>query len=51
MSDELIEVPGGINSNNYANIQVITNVAIRTNCDAVWPVKFVLFFFFMKHCM
>jgi hypothetical protein len=36
MSDELVEIPGGSNANNYANVQVIVNTAIRTNCEAVW---------------
>jgi acetyl-CoA carboxylase/biotin carboxylase 1 len=36
MSDELIEVPGGTNSNNYANVQVIITTALRAHCDAVW---------------
>jgi len=37
MADELIEVPGADNRNNYANVQLITDVAIQTKADGVWP--------------
>jgi len=36
-ADDFIEVPGGKNSNNYANVNLIVNVAIREGVDAVWP--------------
>eukprot|EP01060_Flectonema_neradi_P003439 TRINITY_DN12209_c0_g1_i1.p1 TRINITY_DN12209_c0_g1~~TRINITY_DN12209_c0_g1_i1.p1 ORF type:complete len:2240 (+),score=525.55 TRINITY_DN12209_c0_g1_i1:150-6869(+) len=36
MADETVEVPGGRNSNNYANVQLIVDTAVRTHCDAVW---------------
>lgn len=35
--DQFVEVPGGRNANNYANVQLIVSVAIRTGVDAVWP--------------
>lgn len=31
------QVPGGKNTNNYANVQLITAMAMRTGVDAVWP--------------
>ena len=31
------QVPGGKNLNNYANVQLITDIAVRTGVDAVWP--------------
>ena len=37
MADQFVEVPGGRNVNNYANVQLITSVAVRTGVDAVWP--------------
>jgi hypothetical protein len=37
MADQFVEVPGGKNTNNYANVQLITAVALRTGVDAVWP--------------
>eukprot|EP00850_Spirogloea_muscicola_P021958 SM000269S09913 [mRNA] locus=s269:25943:40084:- [translate_table: standard] len=37
MADQFVEVPGGTNNNNYANVQLIVEVAERTAVDAVWP--------------
>ncbi|CAI7906126.1 unnamed protein product [Closterium sp. NIES-54] len=37
MADTFVEVPGGTNNNNYANVQLIVEVAERTKVDAVWP--------------
>jgi len=37
MADELIEVAGGTNRNNYANVQLITDIALQTRADGVWP--------------
>lgn len=37
LADEFVEVPGGKNSNNYANIALITKLAKETGVDAVWP--------------
>jgi acetyl-CoA carboxylase/biotin carboxylase 1 len=37
MADQFVEVPGGKNTNNYANVQLITAMATRTGVDAVWP--------------
>lgn len=36
MADQCVEVPGGTNNNNYANVELIVEVAERTNVDAVW---------------
>ncbi|XP_024517260.1 acetyl-CoA carboxylase 1 isoform X1 [Selaginella moellendorffii] len=37
MADQFVEVPGGTNNNNYANVQLITEVAERAGVAAVWP--------------
>lgn len=37
MADQFVEVPGGSNNNNYANVALINEVAERANVDAVWP--------------
>ncbi|KAK2079983.1 hypothetical protein QBZ16_002378 [Prototheca wickerhamii] len=37
MADQFVEVPGGKNVQNYANVGLITSVAVRTGVDAVWP--------------
>ena len=37
MADQFVEVPGGRNLNNYANVQLIVSTAVRTGVDAVWP--------------
>lgn len=37
MADQFVEVPGGKNVHNYANVGLITSVAVRTGVDAVWP--------------
>ncbi|CAH6723081.1 acetyl-CoA carboxylase [[Candida] jaroonii] len=36
MADQYVEVPGGTNNNNYANVELIVEIAERTNVDAVW---------------
>jgi hypothetical protein len=36
-ADDFIEVPGGKNVNNYANVNLIVNIAVREGVDAVWP--------------
>jgi acetyl-CoA carboxylase/biotin carboxylase 1 len=36
MADEIVDVPGGPNNNNYANVMLIVELAIRYNVDAVW---------------
>jgi len=36
-ADDFIEVPGGKNTNNYANVNLIVNIAVREGVDAVWP--------------
>ena len=37
MADEVVDVPGGTNNNNYANINLICEIAIRHKVDAVMP--------------
>ncbi|KAF2276297.1 acetyl-CoA carboxylase [Westerdykella ornata] len=36
MADEYVEVPGGSNNNNYANVELIVDVAERMDVHAVW---------------
>ncbi|KAI8642972.1 acetyl-CoA carboxylase [Parasitella parasitica] len=36
MADNFVEVPGGSNNNNYANVELIVDVAERTAVHAVW---------------
>ncbi|ORZ00046.1 acetyl-CoA carboxylase [Lobosporangium transversale] len=36
MADQYIEVPGGSNNNNYANVDLIVDIAERTGVHAVW---------------
>ncbi|KAL7542231.1 hypothetical protein ACHAXR_013354, partial [Thalassiosira sp. AJA248-18] len=37
LADSFVEVPGGKNLNNYANVDVITKIAGEQGVDAVWP--------------
>jgi len=37
LADSFVEVPAGKNSNNYANVEVITKIAQEQGVDAVWP--------------
>lgn len=37
IADQFVEVPGGTNNNNYANVQLIVEIAVRTGVSAVWP--------------
>ncbi|RLN94196.1 hypothetical protein BBJ28_00025393, partial [Nothophytophthora sp. Chile5] len=36
MAEHVVEVPGGSNNNNYANVALIIEIAERFNVDAVW---------------
>lgn len=45
MADQYIEVPGGTNNNNYANVDVIVDVAERAGVHAVWAGWLVTFFY------
>ena len=36
MADQYIEVPGGANNNNYANVTRIVEIAETAEVDAVW---------------
>ncbi|KAI8890576.1 acetyl-CoA carboxylase [Backusella circina FSU 941] len=36
MADNFVEVPGGTNNNNYANVELIVDVAERAGVHAVW---------------
>ena len=37
LADSYVEVPGGVNRNNYANVELITKTAVEQGVDAVWP--------------
>ena len=37
MADHVVDVPGGTNNNNYANINLICQIAERLKVDAVMP--------------
>ena len=37
LADRVVEVPNGSNKNNYANVDLIVDVAEREGVDAVWP--------------
>jgi len=37
LADSFVEVPGGSNKNNYANVELIVQVAMSQRVDAVWP--------------
>ena len=36
MADRYVEVPGGTNNNNYANVDLIVDIAERAGVHAVW---------------
>ncbi|XP_026673591.1 acetyl-CoA carboxylase isoform X3 [Ceratina calcarata] len=36
MADQYVPVPGGSNNNNYANVELIVDIAVRTQVQAVW---------------
>lgn len=36
MADEVIDVPGGSNNNNFANVKLVVQVAQSCGADAVW---------------
>ncbi|KAI5637062.1 carbamoyl-phosphate synthase L chain, ATP binding domain-containing protein [Phthorimaea operculella] len=36
IGDHYVPVPGGSNNNNYANVELIVDIAIRTQVQAVW---------------
>lgn len=37
IADQFVEVSGGTNNNNYANVQLIVQMAEITRVSAVWP--------------
>jgi acetyl-CoA carboxylase/biotin carboxylase 1 len=37
LADSFVEVPGGSNANNYANVDVICRIAKEQKVDGVWP--------------
>lgn len=37
LADAVVEVPGGSNRNNYANVDLIVETAKKMKVDAVWP--------------
>lgn len=36
MADQYVPVPGGTNNNNYANVELIVDTAVRMQVQAVW---------------
>lgn len=36
MADHYVPVPGGTNNNNYANVELILDIALRSQVQAVW---------------
>lgn len=36
MADHHVDVPGGTNNHNYANVELIVDVALRSKVQAVW---------------
>ena len=36
MADQFVQVPGGTNNNNHANVDLIVDIAENTDCHAVW---------------
>nr|CAH7761590.1 unnamed protein product [Callosobruchus chinensis] len=36
MADHYVPVPGGTNNNNYANVELIIDIAVRCQVQAVW---------------
>jgi len=36
LANQYVPVPGGTNNNNYANVQLILDIAKRTKVQAVW---------------
>lgn len=36
LADHYVGVPGGSNNNNYANVELIVDIAVLHNVDAVW---------------
>jgi len=37
LADRVVEVPSGSNKNNYANVELIIDIAVKESVDAVWP--------------
>ena len=37
LADAFVEVPGGPNKNNYANVDLIIDIAVSQKVDGVWP--------------
>jgi acetyl-CoA carboxylase/biotin carboxylase 1 len=37
LADTFVEVPSGSNKNNYANVDLIVQIATKEKVDAVWP--------------
>jgi len=37
LADTFVEVPSGSNKNNYANVDLIVDIAVSQKVDAVWP--------------
>lgn len=39
MADHYVPVPGGTNNNNYANVELIVNIAIRSQVQVNFYLK------------
>lgn len=46
MADHYVPVAGGTNNNNYANVELIVDIAIRTQVQVIISVCHVLFSYF-----
>lgn len=44
MADHYVPVPGGTNNNNYANVELIVDIAIRTQVQVNKIAFYVMFY-------
>jgi len=51
MADHYVPVPGGTNNNNYANVELIVNIAIRSQVQVYFYLKnyskYVIYYIYM----
>lgn len=51
MADHYVPVPGGTNNNNYANVELIVNIAIRSQVQVYFCLqnysKYVIYYIYM----
>lgn len=52
MADHYVPVPGGPNNNNYANVELIVDIAKRIPVQVLFSIYLnpVLFMFIIKNC-